>query len=384
MAELLLSTTGTQATTIITDLGERTFIHPVTNLDLLLEYKHSEIIGSADLNAAVAAGFITLTDTDGVLFPIVQDQAPIKNNFDAGVPGVTNDIDEGYSKNSLWVKTAVPIAIFVCLDNTAGAAVWGQVTIGGALTLGSIPFSDGTTLIDDNAKLFWDNVKKNMGIGTNTPVTSALLDLLSTSKGFLPPRMTTAQIDAISSPAEGLVAYDTDTEMLRLRKSSEWCHIPCGVVTGQFSDSTDQKPGVLTPVPITFNTNDITLIGLSHSTTVNPEEFTATLAKAFTFMLAPQWERTSGGQDDTIDFFIQKDTGGGFVNVVNSNVKVVTGMVETNVIPLMYTINMASGDKVRFMQRVSDTGDGLGIKTTAADAEVPATPSIILTVFSGD
>lgn len=45
---------------------------------------------------------------------------------------------------------------------------------------------------------------------------------------------------------------------------------------------------------------------------------------------------------------------------------------------------MNVNNKIRFMQRVSTTGDGLGIVATASDSEVPATPSVILTVFSGD
>lgn len=40
--------------------------------------------------------------------------------------------------------------------------------------------------------------------------TSAMLDISSTTKGFLPPRMTEAQKNAISSPATGLLVYQTD------------------------------------------------------------------------------------------------------------------------------------------------------------------------------
>lgn len=48
-----------------------------------------------------------------------------------------------------------------------------------------------------------------VGIGTVTPDASSLLDLNSTSKGFLTPRMTTAEKLAIVSPADGLIVYDT-------------------------------------------------------------------------------------------------------------------------------------------------------------------------------
>ena len=49
-----------------------------------------------------------------------------------------------------------------------------------------------------------------VGIGTITPDASSLLDVVSTSKGMLTPRMTTAQRTAIVSPANGLMVYDTD------------------------------------------------------------------------------------------------------------------------------------------------------------------------------
>jgi uncharacterized protein (TIGR02145 family) len=49
-----------------------------------------------------------------------------------------------------------------------------------------------------------------VGIGTSTPNASAQLDVSSTSKGFLPPRLTAAQRDAISSPAAGLMIWCTN------------------------------------------------------------------------------------------------------------------------------------------------------------------------------
>jgi hypothetical protein len=62
----------------------------------------------------------------------------------------------------------------------------------------------------------------NVGIGTTSPAASALLDITSTTKGFLPPRMTTAQVNAISSPSDGMVVYDTDTDTLKVRANGAW------------------------------------------------------------------------------------------------------------------------------------------------------------------
>jgi len=44
-----------------------------------------------------------------------------------------------------------------------------------------------------------------------TPDASAIFQIDSTIKGFLPSRMTTVQRDAIGSPASGLMIYNTTT-----------------------------------------------------------------------------------------------------------------------------------------------------------------------------
>jgi hypothetical protein len=55
---------------------------------------------------------------------------------------------------------------------------------------------------------------------------SALVEMVSTSRGFLPPRMTQAQRNAIASPAIGLEIYQTDaTEGKYIYKSSGWTYI---------------------------------------------------------------------------------------------------------------------------------------------------------------
>src|SRR6187549_3862364 len=48
------------------------------------------------------------------------------------------------------------------------------------------------------------------GIGTTSPDASCLLEVKSTTKGFLIPRMTSAQRNAIPSPAAGLLIYQTN------------------------------------------------------------------------------------------------------------------------------------------------------------------------------
>ncbi|WP_073357355.1 hypothetical protein [Dysgonomonas macrotermitis] len=53
------------------------------------------------------------------------------------------------------------------------------------------------------------SLKAQVGINTDTPNTSAALEIVSSDKGILIPRMTSAQRVAMVNPAEGLIVYDT-------------------------------------------------------------------------------------------------------------------------------------------------------------------------------
>ncbi|WP_452232435.1 hypothetical protein [Lacinutrix sp. MEBiC02595] len=61
-----------------------------------------------------------------------------------------------------------------------------------------------------------------VGVGTLTPDASAMLDLTSTSKGMLAPRMTSTQRIAISSPANGLLVFDITENAFYFYNSSSW------------------------------------------------------------------------------------------------------------------------------------------------------------------
>ena len=58
--------------------------------------------------------------------------------------------------------------------------------------------------------------------GTYTDEASARLTVNSTTQGFLPPRMTTTQKNAIATPAAGLVVYDTTLGKLCVRGAAAW------------------------------------------------------------------------------------------------------------------------------------------------------------------
>ena len=77
------------------------------------------------------------------------------------------------------------------------------------------------------AVLFGNALTAQIAINTDgsDPDPSAILDLQSTDKGFLPPRMTNAQRSSISSPDEGLLFYNTDTHNWQGYNGTIWINL---------------------------------------------------------------------------------------------------------------------------------------------------------------
>lgn len=72
--------------------------------------------------------------------------------------------------------------------------------------------------------LMTSTVFSQIGVGTETPDDSAALHVDSTTKGFLPPRMTAEQRDAIivTSDSKGLIIYNTDSNALNIFDGVTW------------------------------------------------------------------------------------------------------------------------------------------------------------------
>ncbi len=67
--------------------------------------------------------------------------------------------------------------------------------------------------------------KNNVGINTNTPDSSAVLDIKSMEGGVLVPRMTSVNRTDIASPATGLLVYDTDSSSFWYFDGTRWVNM---------------------------------------------------------------------------------------------------------------------------------------------------------------
>lgn len=103
---------------------------------------------------------------------------------------------------------------FLALDDAGGAymgmnASYFRLTPSGEAILTAPGYSIASTLL--------------------TPDATAILDVTSTTKGALLPRMTTAQRNAIVAPAVGLIVYNTSTNLFNFYDGVSWTAIASGV-----------------------------------------------------------------------------------------------------------------------------------------------------------
>ena len=118
---------------------------------------------------------------------------------------------------SLLVQNSAGTAALTVKDDlstTFGYTIYGT----NAVMTANINFQN---ILYGNA--FWCQPTGATTLGAATAANpSAMLDIISTTKGFLPPRMTQAQILAIASPAVGLMAYNTDLDCPVFYSAAGW------------------------------------------------------------------------------------------------------------------------------------------------------------------
>ena len=119
---------------------------------------------------------------------------------------------------------------------------------------GNIQFNSGSSTFAANSNISIDTGNTKMIIGTTIGASAAdaILDLVSTTKGFLPPRMTTSERNAISSPSNGLIIYNSTTNRITIRENSEWIE-PTNFLISSFPSADLTSSGI--KITLTANEN---------------------------------------------------------------------------------------------------------------------------------
>jgi hypothetical protein len=154
------------------------------------------------------------------------------NNTSSGVNSLGNNTTGGsntaigssagrFLANGSTALTIANNSVFLGADTRANADnETNQIVIGHtAIGLGS-----NTTVIGNSSTTFgrwWGNLL----IGTSTNQASSVLTMESTTRGFLPPRMTSTERNAIATPATGLVVYNTTDNRLSVYNGTAWVNL---------------------------------------------------------------------------------------------------------------------------------------------------------------
>ncbi len=112
-----------------------------------------------------------------------------------------------------------------------------SATTDNQLNIGNIIFGTGVSGTGTT-------IAGKIGIGVSSPAASSILDVTSTTGGFLMPRMTAANRTAISSPASGLQVYDTDSAGIAMYNGTKW----------EFIDRNDYVPVAALGSDVTMTT----------------------------------------------------------------------------------------------------------------------------------
>ena len=192
------------------------------------------VAAAALTGTALASGVVSSSLTSvGTLTSLATGATTITsssaNALAVGVAGPTNpafavDASAASSVTGLRVKSAAAAA-GLALDVQSSGANENLIINAkgmGTISIGSVS-TGGITLARATSMSAGATVTGgSMGIGTTTPDANAMLDVSSTTKAFLPPRMNSTQKNAIISPTAGLMVYDTTLGKLSIYNGSAW------------------------------------------------------------------------------------------------------------------------------------------------------------------
>ena len=219
-----------------------------TGVDLT-KYLDNTVLSETDVDSYVSNNGYLTSEVDGSVTNEIQDLQLNSNNLIITNNTNPTSIDlSPYLDNTVLSETDVDS--YVSNNGYLTSEVDGSVT-NEIQDLKQVLTQDNDA---DNQSIF--NIRRQ-SIGQSTLDTSAVLDVNSTTQGFLPPRMTQAQRDAIYLPAAGLIIWCTDcgtNGLISAYNGSGWADL-------QLTNTAGAVPTVTTDAVTSYGVTSATLGG---------------------------------------------------------------------------------------------------------------------------
>ena len=211
--------------------GGLTFSCSTNNFQIISASVLFNVAGSEKARFAPSTGNLLINTTTDAGFKLdVNGTARVSGNTTI----VGNITQSGANTTNLGYITNATLGVY---GNTPAASTIGLlvgcVTNGGHTAIFTKGNNSGSTAIritDQNVGASINHFlvdfagASGFGIANGTTVVnaSAQVEIQSTTKGFLPPRMTTTQKNAIATPAAGLMVYDTTLNLISYYNGTSW------------------------------------------------------------------------------------------------------------------------------------------------------------------
>lgn len=188
--------------------------------------------GSASGSAVYVETQMPTTNANGLISIEIGSGTVVSGNFSSinwanNIYFIKTETDPNGGTNYTITGVSQLLSVPYALHAKTADSIVGVNGLNNGSAIGVTPYWDGNTWVTNSTNLY--NNGNVVGIGTTTPHSSSILDVQSNNKGFLPPRMTQAQRNAITNPEAGLIIYCTDCFELQLYNGSSWVALTAGV-----------------------------------------------------------------------------------------------------------------------------------------------------------
>lgn len=188
-----------------------------------------------------------------------------------------------------------------------------------------------------------------VGIGTKTPITSAKLDITSTTGALVPPRMTTTQRDALTA-SNSMLLYNSTTNKFQGRENGAWVNFSSN------SFETMSTPAGTSPVADNATDTLTWLAGAGVSITGDSATDSITIAN------------TDPNVDQNLWLTFNADTGTTAANTTTDAITIAGGTnVTTAIVGDVVTINGAAGTSQNLFETFATPGGTSPVADTPTD-----------------